>query len=190
MFIGPGKGLGSYVNTRGGGLTISLSDEYTDQNTANSFSNSISQQYTGQSINGDGGVITTVEFGLAAGANNPSGTLKAYVYAHFGPYGSGGKPIGPALATSEGVSASVLSPGVSPQWIEFTFSGANQITLVNGTKYCLVVDMTPISASDYPKIFIDTSSPTHGGNWFLGTHVPVWTGYPAIDACFKLYTGA
>ena len=89
-----------------------------------------------------------------------SGNAVAKLYAHTGTFGSTGVPTGEALATSDNFNVSSITTTASP--ITFTFS--TPYTLVNGTKYCLVVEYSGSDATNKLQIADDVSTSTHPGN--------------------------
>lgn len=68
---------------------------------------------------------------------SPTGSCYAKIYAHSGTFGSSSIPSGSALATSEAFDVSTLT--TSFQWITFSFSGANRISLSSSTYYVIIV---------------------------------------------------
>ena len=114
------------------------------------------------------------------------GLMIARLYAHSGTFGTSSVPTGAALDSSSSINASTI--GTSLGLVEFTgFSG---YTLVNGTKYCIVVEAlsgTWNGTTDYVSFGIDTSSPTHGGNAFY-YNAGAWNAISGYDVCFYVYT--
>lgn len=144
-------------------------------------------QGTGQSITGDGGTLASVEFYLNKVDGSPTGNAVAKIYAHSGTFGTSSVATGAALATSATFDVSVLT--VTRELVEFIFSGGNQITLANGTKYCAVVEFSGGDSSNSLGVAIDTSSPTHAGNQtylFGGT----WLAAAGADVIFYVNTEA
>jgi hypothetical protein len=89
----------------------------------------------GQSFSGNGGTLDTVKFYIRK-AGSPTGTATAKIYAITGTSGSTGKPTGAALATSGTLDVTTLSTSYALE--SFQFTGGDQITLSNGTDYCVV----------------------------------------------------
>jgi hypothetical protein len=118
---------------------------------------------------------------------NPDCQLVVRVYAATGTVGVNAKPTGEALAESDLVNASGLSSAGG--LVEFTFSGANKISLVSGQSYCFLVlckSATLIDGSNYFDVWVDSSSPAHAGNncvYYDGA----WAGSAYYDSCFYLY---
>lgn len=113
-------------------------------------------------------VLSTAKFRLSK-EGSPTGTICAKIYAHSGTYGSSSVPTGSALATSADVDVATLT--TSSAWIDFAFSGANAITLSASTNYCIALEFTSTSSnsSNYVKVGLDATSPSYGGNPFIGT---------------------
>ncbi len=132
-----------------------VGDNHPDKRVGQSFANTIAI------------ILDSCKFYLRKN-NSPTGNIYVYLYAHTGTYGSGGKPTGAILATSDGVDSASLSTSLA--LVNFNFSGANRVVLSANTKYCLVIrhqggDLGVNSIS----YGIDGTSPTHGGNYFYST---------------------
>ncbi len=136
----------------------------------------------GQSFTGDGGTLNSVKFYLYK-TGSPTGNVIAAIYAHSGTFGTNSVPTGSALATSDNFDVSTLT--ASYQLISFTFSGANKITLTNGTYYVVVVEYGGGDSSNRLQVGYDTSSPTHSGNESF--YVSSWNYLVDGDACFYVY---
>jgi hypothetical protein len=98
----------------------------------------------------------------------PSGNIVMQIWSvTSGTYGSGQKPA-VLLATSNNVSASSLTSTYT--WYEFTFSGANRISLTAGTTYAVLVyhasagSTTPYVGVGYARANELYGSPDAGGN--------------------------
>lgn len=140
----------------------------------------------GQSFTGDGGILNSAKFYLKK-AGSPTGSAYAKIYAHSGTFGTSSVPTGSPLATSGAFDISTLT--TSFQLITFTFTGANKITLTNGTKYIVTLEFSGYTPS-YPNYVwtgIDTSSPTHGGNLCYKDSGGSWNAVSAYDTCFYVY---
>ena len=96
----------------------------------------------GQSFMGTGDTLGSIVFN-ARKLNSPTGVAYAKVYAHSGTFGTSSVPTGAALATSDGVNMTDISASFGVLTPHFTFSGANQIVLTNGTPYVLTLEFTP-----------------------------------------------
>ncbi|GAI05235.1 unnamed protein product, partial [marine sediment metagenome] len=137
----------------------------------------------GQSFTGDGRVLNNAVFYIKK-SGSPTGNAYAKIYAHSGTFGTSSVPTGAALAVSEGVDVSNLT--TSFQLIAFNFSGANKITLTNGTKYVVVIEYTGGTLYSHEVVVgYDTGTPSHPGN-FCAYHTG-WTAYPTTDLCFYVY---
>lgn len=137
----------------------------------------------GQSFTGDGQTLDSAKFYLKR-EGSPSGNVVAKIYAHSGTFGTSSLPTGAALATSDNVDVSTIGTG-SYALVDFPFSGANRITLANGTKYVVVWE-TSFTFPNYVHIGYDSTSPTHGGNFsfFSGG---VWNVENTRDLLFYVY---
>ena len=130
--------------------------------------------------------LTSCKFYLKK-VGNPTGVMRALLFAHSGTYGSSSLPTGNALATSDDFDPSTVGTVVYALYT-FTFSGANQYQMVANTKYC--IDLRVISGTwdNNNKISAgcDGSSPSHSGNLFQ--YYGVWDHYSgAYDLCFYVY---
>lgn len=113
-----------------------------------------------------------------------TGNCYAKLYDHTGTYGSGGKPTGAALATSDAIDVSTISTTFA--LVTFTFSGANRVTLVDGTYYCIAFESnngTGLSLGI--TIGSDASSPTYDGNAAY-YESGAWNALTS-DLCFYVY---
>jgi len=167
--------------------TIVDSYSESNQDSANSYNSGSGSNTLGQSFTGDGTVLDIAKFYLKK-QSSAIGTVSISIYAHTGAYGDG-TPTGSALATSGTFDVSTLT--TSYQLITFTFTGANKITLTNGTKYFAVFDLSISSAS--PNDFIvgmDRSSPSHAGNYAYFQSGSWTSGGTTGDICFYIYGDA
>jgi len=132
----------------------------------------------------DNYTLTSVDLYLAK-LNSPTGNLTAKIYAHDGTYGSSGVPTGSILATSDSVDISTLSSDPTHTSTEFTFSGANQISLTASTYYFIVVTWAG-DGNGSNKVYIgrDSSSPTHGGN--SAYYIASWAPGASSDIIFTV----
>lgn len=120
---------------------------------------------------------------------SPTGTMTAALYAMTGTFGSTGIPTGSALATSDPIDTSSLPASNHPTLIRFTFSGANQYSLVSGTNYCILVSYTAGNASNGVEVWCNATSPTHPGNSFFfgaGSYSP----NSSVDNIFYVYASS
>lgn len=136
-----------------------------------------------QSFTGDGSNLQKATFWLKK-VLSPTGNITAKIYAHSGTFGTSSVATGTAIATSDTVDISTLS--TSYALVDFTFSGAEQITLTNATNYVVSVEYTGGDASNYLHVGCDQTSVTHSGNftqWNGG-----WIAYNTYDVCFYVYS--
>lgn len=139
----------------------------------------------GQSFTGAGGALASAVFYFRK-FGSPTGNIIVKVYSHSGTFGTNGVP-NALLATSDNVDVSTLSPSPTYALQTFTFSGAEQITLVAATKYFAVVEYTGGDGSNYPVPGYDGSSPTHAGNSAFYPDTGAWLADATIDAIFYVY---
>jgi hypothetical protein len=140
----------------------------------------------GQSFTGDGGVLNSVKFYLSKGGTI-TGNAFVYIYEHSGTFGSSSVPTGSPLATSDAFDVSALT--TSATLITFNFSGANKITLSNGTKYVVTIQYTGGSwPSNYIAVGQEAISSSHPGNiCFYINSISRWGVDPETDVCFYVY---
>ncbi len=140
---------------------------------------------SGQSFTGNGGFLGKAVLFLKR-AGSPVGSVYCEIYAHSGVYGTSSIATGSPLATSSSVDVSTLSTDYA--LVEFSFTGVNQIELVNGTNYVLIYtsDDTIYNYPNYVLIGMDSSSPSHSGNRCYNT-TGTWYAQDNIDVCFYIY---
>ena len=142
---------------------MAIIDSYSESN--RSTDNDLMGTYVsiyGQSFTGDGSQLGSAQFFIRKN-QSPTGNAVAKIYAHSGSFGSSSLPTGAALATSNTVDVSTLS-GSTEALSSFLFTGANQITLVNGTHYIVTIEYSGGDGSNFVDVAIDATSPTHAGN--------------------------
>lgn len=108
----------------------------------------------------------------------PLGTLTYKIYAT-----AAGVPTGAALATSEPLTVGDIDNQFSTVYT-LHFTGANQISLVNGTVYAIAVEYTGGSVTDYVEVGED-NTPAHAGTKYDfsgGT----WNADAGADLCFQV----
>lgn len=135
----------------------------------------------GQSFTGDGNKVTDVQWYGSKGGSGHTGGLVCKIYAHSGTFGTSSLP-GSLLATSDAVNLSAFS--TSSSLVSFPFSGAEQITLTNGTNYVATIERTSVTGSNLLILWGDNTSPTHSGN---NCYYPVggsWTAASGVDWIF------
>jgi len=115
-------------------------------------------------------------------AGTPSGSLFAKIYAITGTYGTDAVPTGSALATSNSVEASSLGSLSGP--IAFTFT--NTVSLVQGGRYAVVVDVSSATVDGSNPVQIDLDNlGTHSGNYVKDIVGTGWTA-TGSDAWFAV----
>jgi hypothetical protein len=163
---------------------MQIVDSYSEEYFSNAYSlSSVSITKAGQSFTGDGGTLNSVKFFLSK-HGSPTGNAVVKIYAHTGTFGVDGIPTGSALATSETIDVSTFDPS---DYIEqtFIFNGINKITLVNGTKYFVLLEYSGGNQSDFISIASYLNS-EHGGNaaFFWS---PDWNAVSDQDCGFYVY---
>lgn len=158
-------------------------DSYSESNRSQNFQ-LYGARKIGQSFTGDGGILATAEFYLTK-YGTVSGNCYVDIYTHSGTYGTDSVPTGTALATSDAVDVDDIPSWSTHELIEFTFSGADKITLTNSTKYVVVIRFSGGDSSNYIYPAYDATSPTHDGN--RCSYVSSWSGSSGVDTCFYVY---
>jgi hypothetical protein len=163
-----------------------LMDSYSEANQSLDISLNVPTSRIGisQSFTGNGGTLASCNFYLKK-TNTPTGNAVAKIYAMSGTFGSDDNiPTGAALATSDNFDVSTLT--TSYALVQLTFSGGNQITLTNGTKYVITFEYTATSTHSV-QVGGDNTSPSHGGNsaYLVGS---TWTAQAGVDTCFYVYS--
>lgn len=140
----------------------------------------------GQSFEGNGKTLDSVKFYLRKNGS-PPGEITAEIYAHSGTYGTSSVGTGSALAVSDSNLATSLPSSIG--LVEFVFSGANRITLENGTRYVIVVNYSDAGSTftNCVKFTWDESSPTHTGNYLFWTTGSGWGYISTRDLPFYVY---
>lgn len=165
-------------------------DSYSESNTDQDVQSDNTTTGNAQSFTpASTGTLGSVKFWLKK-VGSPTGNAICKIYAHSGTYGTSSVPTGAALASSANFDVTTLT--TSYQLITFTFSGANQITLTGGTRYCVAFEQ--VSGANWPALNVpkmggDSSSPTHGGNRaFFQTGS--WSASSTFDLVFYVLTTA
>jgi hypothetical protein len=170
-------------------------DSFTGSAT-NSHSIGPAQAFNGaaETLIGDGKAIASVQFKLQ-GSGSQSGSAFATIYAVSGTPGTTAIPTGSALATSDAVNTTSIPSTAGGTDTPFTFSGANQITLTNGTNYFVAVEFT--SGSSFLSVYRGTGDASDnaaakavsGGAWSVITpssgdfyYILTSVALPAINA--------
>lgn len=89
----------------------------------------------------------------------PTGNSYLVIYAHSGVFGTSSVPTGAALATSQAKDISTIVDGGAPVYYNYTFTGANKITLEPGVNYCWAL-LAPTAGLLNPTNEIDTLKTT------------------------------
>lgn len=168
--------------------TPTLIDSYALSNQDGMFAigaSSSNPSVVGQSFTGNGGIINSATVMLSK-TGSPTGNAVAKIYAHSGTFGTSSVPTGAALATSDTIDVSTLTTTILPR--TFSFSGANQITVTNTTKYCLSIEYTSDGGgANYISAGTDGSSPSHAGNAYTDL-VSAPTAISVLDVPFLLFS--
>lgn len=137
-----------------------------------------------QSFTGNGKYLTRATFNMSK-SGTPTGIARARLYAHSGTYGTSSLPTGNPLATSDYVDVSTLT-GTSTL-TNFDFDG--EFLLVNGTYYCIVIEIfgTTSNSTNTIQVGDDSGSPTHSGNRGYYRTSTGWTASATYDICFYIY---
>ena len=117
-------------------MSIQLIDSY--NLTYQSNGQQVQATYPGaaHSFIGRAGDLRYVKFYVKK-EGSPAGNATAVLYAHSGNYGTSSVPTGAALGTSDTIDVSEL--GTNYSLITFTFTGAQQYTMIEGVKYCIAL---------------------------------------------------
>lgn len=161
-------------------------DSYSESNHSNdSYIDNSNNFGKGQSFISNGGILNSVVLYLRK-AGLPIGNIYVNIYAHSGVYGTSSLPTGLSLAVSDPIDISTLS--LSDELKTFTFSGANKITLTDGTYYVLTVTCSSLDTTNRLWVSIDQNSPTHSGNLCQTDHTNTWNlSISSQDVCFYVY---
>lgn len=151
----------------------------TNRNSSNSLYNGDATK-VGQSFTGNGKTLEQVFFYVKK-TGAPTGNIVAKIYAHSGTYGTTSLPTGVAIYTSENVSATSVTSDYTLIGFRFTTTGI----LTLGTHYVVTVEYSGGDSSNYITIGVDSSSPTHSGNWVL--YIDGSWGYDAKDTIFYVW---
>lgn len=162
---------------------MAVVDSYSESN-VNIFQTINTTNFDGyaQAFTGDGSTLDSATFYIKR-FGSPTGNASYKVYAHTGTFGTSSKPTGSALATSGTIDVSTIS--TTESLVTLNFSGANRITLINGTKYCVSIEWLPADSSNGLSVGDDSSSPTHSGNM---SHLDgsSWTADSGHDLAFSV----
>jgi hypothetical protein len=137
----------------------------------------------GQSFTASGCTLDSCVFFLKKNGL-PTGNAVAKIYAHSGVYGSTSIPTGTALATSDNFDVSTLTTTYGLK--TFTFSGANRISLTNGTYYVVTCEFSNGSFGVVIILGRDDITVTHSGN-LCNFNTETWIRDNLSDLCFYVY---
>lgn len=158
-----------------------LIDSYSESN--NDYGHTLYNGWrtrTGQSFTGKKLKLSSCSFYLKK-TGSPTGNAVAELYAHSGTFGTSSVPTGSALAVSDNFDVSTLT--TSYALVTFNFSGVNRY-LINTGYFCISLEYSGGSSSNYITMGADNSSPAHSGNGFF--YDSVWTAVYQ-DICFYVY---
>jgi len=129
--------------------------------------------------------LTSIKFSLRKSTGILNGTLKAYVYAHTGTFGSNGMPIGEVLAESTNNVDMMNDLTTTYALYEFDFDGS--FIMTKDIPYSLAIYSLDgnMTAEVYPKI-ARFNEGTHEGNGFRFRN-SAWAVYDTIDHVFYAY---
>lgn len=161
----------------------SIIDSYSEINQNSTNTLSVGFFEAGQTFNvADDTILSKATFYIKK-SSTPTGNAYAKIYAITGSSGTDAVPTGAALATSDAVNVSGLT--TSYALTDFTFSGANKITLSAGIQYAVSIYYD--GAAGLKQLIVgDSTTITHSGNAYTMTDAGV---YSAInkDLCFYVY---
>ena len=165
---------------------LGVCDSYSESNYG-TLASLYTGDYTacGQSFTGDGKPLHSAVFYLRKNGL-PTGNAVVKIYAHTGTFGDSSKPTGAALATSDVFDVATLTTSLA--LITFNFTGANRITLADGTYYVVVIEYSGGDSSNRVYVAKDDSSQTHEGNGCNSTDSLSWSS-TSSDRVFYVYTG-
>lgn len=160
----------------------------------------------GQSFTAAGGVLYRADLlALRSGDVYPS-TVRAYIYAADGVFGTSNVPAGSPLAVSDPIDAASIerredvltnefgSYWNTQPWVTFRFSGDNNIQLVKGQKYVVTLNYAGIDGGNIYTYYYDTSTyplwttaQVHPGNLSQSASTGPWTDESTMDLMFLLW---
>ena len=124
------------------------------------FASAYGQSFT----SGGGGPILGAVF-VVEKNGAPTGNVVATLYAHAGVYGTSSVGTGAVLATSDVFDVSTAPAAFD--FINFTFTGAEQYVLTAATYYVIMIEKTAggtFDGADNLYVGVDTTAPSHDGN--------------------------
>jgi hypothetical protein len=165
-----------------------VSDRYDASNYSNNSGTLNASNFTGEAFVGNGRRLLSAKWYLSRDSGLTSGSLVSRIYAATGTLGSTAKPTGAALASSDAFDAATLNVYNNFLFVSFSFSGANQITLTDGTTYVVTAECTSASGGSV-YAGIDAIAPTHQGNRAASTNGGTsWFESPTSDMIFEVGT--
>lgn len=119
---------------------------------------------------------------------NPTGLLRANLYAHSGTFGTSSVPTGAALASS--YTANVATLGTTQEEINFMFNytTGTDFTISSGTNYVVSLEFisTSSSSTNSVNVAVNTSNVAVGN--FSGNTGTAWTAFSAIDMFYRVFS--
>lgn len=176
---------GFCVNNGSGGSLVdgSSPDRYDFSNQNNT---AYRNNYIGQAFTGSGEKLNSIALSVAkSGSPTGNAVIQIYNETHSTAFGTDSIPTGSILATSDNFDVSALTTSSAVK--SFTFSGANQITLTNGSKYVAVLYYNFPDINNYITVGIDSTSPTHAGNYITSADGSSWTPNATMDIVFLIF---
>ena len=131
-------------------------------------------------------IIDTASFYLRK-LGSPTGTMKAYLYAHSGNYGATGVPTGAALAVSDALDVETLTTTYT--LINFTLTSPYTATTGNYVIALQKENDGVVDAANSVYLGDDSSAPTHSGNMVYYNN-GAWSHVAARDIIFYIYANA
>lgn len=139
-----------------------------------------------QSFLGNGDELDYIGFYIKR-YGSPTGSVGVHIYSDGGvSYGTNSFP-NTLIAGAGMIDVSTI--GTTSSWVNFYFTGANRVNLVNGVSYVAVISYEYGSSGNELGVGIDTSSPTHDGNYahyIVGSGA--WTPNSGYDTIFTAVT--
>lgn len=119
---------------------------------------------------------------------SPTGNVYAALYNLTGTFGTNAKPTGEAIAISDNVDITTIPTSAS--WINFPFSGDNQVVLEKNGQYGITCVFNGGDSNN--KLYIRGDQYNSGyehddGNGFSSSNLSTWGGSDSHDMGFKVY---
>ncbi len=174
------------ANTKYSTAPIAIADSYSEANSTGTHAFVYTANYGAHSFTGNGQTLNKATWYIEKDGS-PTGNVVAKIYNTSGTFGTNSLPTGAALATSNTVNSATLPASFT--LTDFTFSGANKITLTNGTHYALTLEGDVGAFGNMVDVAGDDTSPTHGGDdSFTSNSGSTWNTQSGQDAIFYIYT--